>query len=61
MTKNHSLHRRSFLLDGMPPAGRLPRKPLKTGTGPSRRNPGQMCQFTERVGLTAEELDEIAT
>ena len=61
MSKKHSLHRRSHLLEGMPPAGWLPRKPLQTGTGPSTRDPGRSCRFSERIGLTAEELDEIAT
>lgn len=60
MTEKHSLHRRSHLLDGMPPLGRLPRRQLRTGTGPSLRDPGQMCQFSERIGLSEEELDAIA-
>ena len=60
MSKKHSLHRRSHLLEGMPPAGRLPRKPLKTGTGPSTRDPSRTCRYSERVGLTEAELDAIA-
>ena len=60
MNEKHSSHRRSFLLDGMPAPGRLPRKPLRTGTGPSLRDPSRSCQFSERIGLTAEELDAIS-
>ena len=61
MNKQNSLHRRSHLLSGLAGSSRLPRRPLQTGTGPSLRDPGRSCRFSERIGLTAEELDEIAT
>ena len=60
MNEKHSLHSRSHLFDGMPPLGRLPRRPLKTGTRPSSRDPDRLCRYSERVGLTEAELDEIA-
>ena len=60
MSKKHSLHRRTHLLSGLPRFTGFPRRPLRSGTGPSTRHPEQACRFTERIGLTAEELDQIA-
>lgn len=60
MTEKHSLPRRTHLLSGMPQFRGFPRRPLRSGTGPSVRNPGQTCRFAERIALTEAELSEIA-
>ena len=60
MNTKHSPHRRTSLLSGMPHPSRLPRKPLQTGARPSSRDPNRTCRFTERVGLSDAELDQIA-
>lgn len=61
MKEKHPMPRRSRLLEGMPRFTGFPRRPMRTGTGPSTRHPEQACRFSERVALTEEELSEIAT